>query len=243
MRAVLNHISERQSRIAEHHVFDGLQQDGPLEQVLAFAPRLAFWVMSFQDVLRLNAQRMQDPELAMLMLRHRQEERGHDNWFFEDAAQLMGRPFKLTEPWSRGHEAIRDASYSILAEVMRPLDDKLRIVLVLTLESTSHAFFSRTSNLPQTLSQGKRLKYFSNHHMEAEEQHEVFEEQMEAMLLGMELSPELHAEAIALVDRIYAAFHSMFDGLQAEQPLSAVPPELHKRPAVTAKRALAAATP
>jgi hypothetical protein len=241
MKAVLNHISDRQTRFAEHHVFDGLQQDGPLEQVLAFAPRLAFWVMSFQDVLRLNAQRMQDPELAMLMLRHRQEERGHDHWFFEDAAQLMGRPFKLTEPWGRTHEAIRDASYAILAEVMRPMDDRLRIVLVLTLESTSHAFFSRTANLPQTLRHGKRLKYFSNHHMEAEEQHEVFEEQMEAMLLGMELSPELRAEAIALVDRIYAAFHSMFDGLQAEQPQAAVQPELHKRPAVTAKRALAAA--
>ena len=212
MRAVLQHISDRQSRFAEHLVFDGLQQDGPLEQVLAFAPRLAFWVMSFQDVLRLNAQRMKDPELAMLMLRHRQEERGHDHWFFEDAAQLMGRPFNLTEPWSRAHEATRDASYAILSEVLGSLDDRLRIILVLTLESTSHAFFSRTANLPQTLSQGKRLKYFSNHHMEAEEQHEVFEEQMEAYAEhGAE--PELRAEAIALVDRVFAAFHSMFDGL------------------------------
>jgi hypothetical protein len=240
MRAVLNHIAERQSRFAEHHVFDGLQQDGPLEQVLAFAPRLAFWVMSFQDVLRLNAQRMQDPELAMLMLRHRQEERGHDHWFFEDAAQLMGRPFNLTEPWSRTHEATRDASYAILAEAMRPLDDRLRIVLVLTLESTSHAFFTRTANLPQTLSQGTRLKYFSNHHMEAEEQHEVFEEQMEAMLLGMELSPELRAEAIALVDRVYAAFHSMFDGFQTEAQRPAVKPEWRPQPAVTAQPALMA---
>jgi hypothetical protein len=240
MRAVLNHIAERQSRFAAHHVFDGLQQDGPLEQVLAFAPRLAFWVMSFQDVLRLNAQRMQDPELAMLMLRHRQEERGHDHWFFEDAAQLMGRPFNLTEPWGRPHEATRDASYAILAEAMRPLDDRLRIILVLTLESTSHAFFSRTANLPQTLSQGTSLKYFSNHHMEAEEQHEVFEEQMEAMLRGMELTPELRAEAIALVDRVYAAFHSMFDGFQPESQRPAVKPEWRPQPAVTSMPALVA---
>jgi hypothetical protein len=231
---VLQHISDRQKGFAEHVVFDGLQQDGPLEQVLAFAPRLAFWVMSFQDVLRLNAQRMKDPELAMLMLRHRQEERGHDNWFFEDAALLMGRPFNLTEPWGRAHEGTRDASYAILSEVLSPLDDRLRIILVLTLESTSHAFFSATANLPQTLSQGKRLKYFSNHHMEAEEQHEVFEEQMEAMLMGMELTPELRAQAIALVDRVYAAFHSMFDGLQMEQARPVSRPELHPRPALSA---------
>ena len=240
MKAVLQHIADRQSRFATHRVFDGLVQDAPLRQVLGFAPRLAFWVMSFQDVLRLNAQRMQDPELAMLMLRHRAEERGHDHWFFEDAAQLMGRPLELTEPWGRGHESTRDASYALLSEVLRPLDDRLRIILVLTLESTSHAFFSRTSHLPQTRGDGVRLKYFSNHHMEAEEQHEVFEEQMEAMLRGMELTPELHAEAIALVDRVYAAFHAMFDGLQGEPRRPGVQPTWHPQPAVTAPRTLAA---
>ncbi|HYO55090.1 hypothetical protein [Archangium sp.] len=242
MRAVLQHISVRQSRFAEHFVFDELQQNRPLEQVLAFAPRLAFWVMSFQDVLRLNAQRVEDPELAMLMLRHRSEERGHDHWFFEDAAQLMGRPLNLTEPWDRSHESTRDASYALISEVLRPMDDRLRIVLVLTLESTSHAFFSRTSNLPQTLSHGKRLKYFSNHHMEAEEQHEVFEEQMEAMLLGMELTPALRAEAIALVDRIYAAFHHMFDGLHGEQHPPVVRPEWHPQQAASAPERTLAVT-
>jgi hypothetical protein len=35
-----------------------------------------------------------------------------------------------------------------------------------------------------------RLKYFSNHHLEAAEQHELFEEELEAMLLGMERTPE-----------------------------------------------------
>jgi hypothetical protein len=224
MKAVLQHISVRQSRFAEHPCFGALRQDLPLEQVLAFAPRLAFWVMSFQDVLRLNAQRVKDPELTMLMLRHRSEERGHDDWFFEDLAALQGRPLSLTDIWSRGHEATRDASFALISEVLRPMDDRLRVVFVLALESTSHAFFSRTSSLPQKLSSGKRLKYFSSHHMEAEEQHEVFEEQMEAMLLAMELTPELRAEAIALVDRVYEAFHAMFDGMSGEsQPVVAGP--------------------
>jgi hypothetical protein len=216
MRAVLQHISVRQARFAEHPFFAEFRQDRPLEQVLAFAPRLAFWVMSFQDVLRLNAQRVKDPELSMLMLRHRSEERGHDHWFFEDVAVLMGRPLTLTDLWDRPHEHTRDASYELLSEVLRTMDDRLRVVLVLALESTSHAFFSRTAALTQVASSNKRLKYFSNHHMEAEEQHEVFEEQMEAMLLGMELSPALRQEALALVDRIYAAFHAMFDGLHQE---------------------------
>ncbi|MGZ3459669.1 MAG: hypothetical protein ACXU86_14335 [Archangium sp.] len=222
MRAVLQHISHRQSRFAEHPLFDTLRPDRPLEQVLAFAPRLAFWVMSFQDVLRLNAQRVKDPELSMLMLRHRAEERGHDDWFFDDVAVLTGRRLTLGELWERAHESTRDASYALLAEVLRPMDDRLRVVLVLALESTSHAFFTRAASLSPTLGSGKRLKYFSNHHMQAEEQHEVFEEQMEAMLRGIELTPALRSEAFALVDRIYAAFHAMFDGLGAE-PAVALP--------------------
>src|SRR3712207_7960155 len=53
----------------------------------------------------------------------------------------------------------------------------------------------------QAAGASKRLKYFAPHHMEAEESHEVFEEQMEAMLNAIEMSPALEAEALALVDR------------------------------------------
>jgi hypothetical protein len=225
MRAVLQHIRVRQSRFMAHPLFGELQPGRPLEEVLAFAPRLTFWVMCFQDVLRLNAQRVRDSELSLLMRRHRAEERGHDDWFFGDLAQLTGRAPRVDEPWSRAHESTRDASYALLAEVLRPMDDRLRVLLVLALESTSHAFFSRVSALTQAAGASKRLKYFAPHHMEAEEEHEVFEEQMEAMLNAIELSPALEAEGVALVDRVYAAFHAMFDGLCAAPGvhLAAVP--------------------
>jgi hypothetical protein len=215
MRAVLQHIRVCQSRFLAHPLFDELQPGRPLEEVLAFAPRLSFWVMCFQDVLRLNAQRVQDAELSQLMRRHRAEERGHDHWFFEDLAALTGRAPRLDEPWGRAHESTRDASYALLAEVLRPMDDRLRVLLVLALESTSHVFFSRVAALTQAAGAASRLKYFAPHHMEAEEEHEVFEEQMEAMLNAIEMSPALEAEAAALVDRVYAAFHAMFDGLCA----------------------------
>ena len=239
MKAVLQYISVQQSRFAEHPFFDGLQQERPLEEVMAFAPRLAFWVMCFQDVLRLNAQQVRDPELAMLMLRHRSEERDHDRWFFEDIAQLTGSPLTLGALWGRAHESTRDASYALMSEVFRPLDDRLRVVLVLALESTSHVFFTRASNFTRALGHEKQLKYFSDHHMQAEEQHEVFEEQMEAYLRGLELKPELRAEAIALVDRIYAAFDAMFTGLLSEPRASAVRPERRSLGAAVREGALA----
>jgi hypothetical protein len=243
MKEVLKHISDRQARFAEHPFFDELRPERPLEQSLAFAPRLAFWVMCFQDVLRLNAQRVQDPELAVLMLRHRSEERDHDNWFFEDVAQLTGSPLTVHTPWSRAHESTRDASFALVAEVLRPLDDRLRMVLVLALEATSHVFFTRASRLAQAAGSQSRLKlkYFSDHHMDAEEQHEVFEEQMEASLRAIELTPALREEAFALVDRIFAAFDAMFDGMGSEQMVSAARPEWHSRPSLVHPRGRRAA--
>jgi hypothetical protein len=242
MKAVLQHLSDSQSRFAEHPFFHELRQERPLEQALAFAPRLAFWVMCFQDALRLNAQRVKDAELGVLLLRHRSEERDHDNWFFEDVAQLTGTPMTLHTPWSRPHESTRDASYALIAEVLRPMDDRLRVVLVLSLEATSHVFFTRAAHLARAAGGESRLKlkYFSDHHMDAEEQHEVFEEQMEAYLHSIELTPALRQEAFALVDRIFAAFHAMFDGMCGEQKSPATQPEWRPQPTLVHPQARAA---
>ncbi|MBN1203588.1 MAG: hypothetical protein JXB05_01520, partial [Myxococcaceae bacterium] len=77
MKVVLEHIATRQEVFAAHPFFEDLKQDRPVEQIMAFAPRLAFWVMTFQDVLRLNAHFITDPNLKRLAIQHRSEEVGH----------------------------------------------------------------------------------------------------------------------------------------------------------------------
>jgi hypothetical protein len=160
----------------------------------------------------------------MLMLRHRSEERDHDNWFFEDVETLTGVPLTVHTPWSRAHESTRDASFALVSEVLRPMDDRLRMVFVLGLEATSHVFFTRAARLVRAAGSPSRvkLKYFSDHHMAAEEQHEVFEEQLEAYLRAIELTPALREEGRALVDRVFAAFDAMFDGMRARVESSTV---------------------
>ena len=91
MKVVLEHIASRQAVFASHPFFEDLKQDRPVEQIMAFAPRLAFWVMTFQDVLRLNAHFITDPGLKRLAVQHRSEEVGHDRWFFEDIQELTGK--------------------------------------------------------------------------------------------------------------------------------------------------------
>ncbi|MCP3099832.1 hypothetical protein LZ198_13235 [Myxococcus sp. K15C18031901] len=214
MKAVLQHIAVCEERFASHPFFSDLRQDRPLEQVMAFAPRLTFWVMTFQDVLRLNAHFVQDAHLKALATRHHAEEGGHDQWFEEDIAALTGGSLSIGSLYGKAHARTRDAAYAIISEVHRPLDDRLRIVLLWALESTSHVFFSRTAIISAAKGADDRLKYFSDHHMRAEAQHAMFEQQLAEELEAMVLAPELRAEALAMVDRIYAAFDTMFDGLR-----------------------------
>jgi hypothetical protein len=216
MKVVLEYIARRQEVFANHPFFEDLRQDRPVEQILSFAPRLAFWVMTFQDVLRLNAHFIKDPGLKRLATQHRSEEVGHDRWFFEDIQELTGKQLSVSAVFGRAHTATRDATYALISEVYRPVDDRLRIVLVLTLEATSHIFFGRTSILVSAKGCNQRLRYFSEFHVQVEQHHEVFEEEMERRLRSMELSEELQAQAFALVDRAYAAFDLMLQGLRTE---------------------------
>ncbi|MCK8500688.1 MULTISPECIES: hypothetical protein [Myxococcus] len=214
MKAVLQHIAVCEERFASHPFFSDLKQDRPIEQVMAFAPRLTFWVMTFQDVLRLNAHFIQDAHLKMLATRHHAEEGGHDQWFEDDIAQLTGGSLSIGALYGKAHAKTRDAAYAIISEVYRPVDDRLRIVLLWALESTSHVFFSRTAIVSAAQGADERLKYFSDHHMQAEAQHAMFEQELAAELEAMVLEPEVRRDALAMVDRVYRAFDTMFDGLR-----------------------------
>ncbi|MCP3139641.1 hypothetical protein [Pyxidicoccus xibeiensis] len=233
MKAVLQHIETREAQFAAHPFFSDLRMDRPIEQVMAFAPRLTFWVMTFQDVLRLNAHFVQDAHLKALATRHHSEEAGHDQWFEEDISALTGGSLSIGAMYGKAHTKTRDAAYAIISEVYRPVDDRLRIVLLMALESTSHVFFGRTAVLSAAQGANEKLKYFSDHHMEAEAQHAMFEQQLAAELGAMELEPEVRADALEMIDRVYAAFDMMFDGLRIhlERERADEPAAAHQAPA------------
>jgi hypothetical protein len=191
--------------------------DRPVEQIASFAPRLAFWVMTFQDILRLNEQMVQDPTLKRIARHHRDEDLGHERWFLEDIAKLTGGPLTISALYGRASASTRDAAYRLITEVYRATDDRLRIVLVLVLESTGHVFFGRTAVLTNSMMQSpQKLKYFSDFHLHIEQAHEVFESQMEEQIMNIGLPPNIEADALALVDRAYTAFDFMFQGLRDE---------------------------
>lgn len=213
MKTVQDYIAKRQAEFSEHPFFTYLDNCANIEDFLAVSVDLAFWVMVFQDVLRLNESRVKDPYLRKLAKHHRIEDSGHDKWFLEDITNQSTHKDTMSCLFQKRNSSTRDAAYAIMSEVFNLHDERLRIVLLFTLESTGHIFFAKTAKYVDTKGYTDRLKYFSESHLEVEKAHAIFEEEMERKFTEIPLSLEDRSAAIALVDRVYEAFILMFDGL------------------------------
>jgi hypothetical protein len=214
MKTVQDYIADQQLKFGLHPFFQRLEHNEPLRHVLPFASGLTFWVMVFQDVLRLNEAQVTDPELKKLARHHRGEDSGHDKWFLNDLIKIEGSNPDLRSLFGKQHRVTRDVSYALMSEVYRAQSDYERIVLLLTLESTGHIFFEKIASYFERLGVVHSLQYFSRTHIDVEKAHEMFEQQMEAMLAKIELPEEIRERCVQLVDRAYKAFGELFDSLE-----------------------------
>src|SRR5688572_16879750 len=236
MKLVEAHVAKRQAEFRKHTFFSDDRLGAGLSGVSSFAPDLTFWVMAFQDVLRLNATLTRDPTIRKIVRHHRAEDAGHERWFLDDLTAMQLPAPDVRWLFGERHRPTRDAAYSLMSEVYRASDDRLRLVLVTTLESAGHVFFGRVAEVVERAGWTKMLKYFSFSHLEVEKNHQVFEEEIARTVAGIRLEPKLRAEAKQLVDRCYAAFGVMFDALCATDArnLASIPAAL--RPVAPAAR-------
>lgn len=219
MKTVNTYIQSKQNEFQQHPFFNYLDKMTEIDEFNGFVKSLAFWPMAFQDILRINEARMTDKYLHKVARHHRMEDAGHERWYLSDmnhldtSVQTNSNSFDAL--FDRKRTKTRDASYAILSEVFKLTDDRLRVILLLTLESSGHIFFEKTAaKVRQTdISEDSQLKYFSTHHLEVELAHAVFEESMEKELFSIVLPEDVRREALHLIDRVYDAFNLMFDGL------------------------------
>lgn len=207
-------IAARKRQFAELPFSKRLQEKGTIEDVAAFAPGLTFFVLAFQDVLRLNESRVTDPAIRSFVRRHRFEERGHETWFLHDVSKLhIERDIRWI--FSSHHEATRDASYAIVSEVLTARDDRVRLTLLLVLEATSDVFASRIGEFLGQASYEGPLYYFSRTHHDREMSHEMFDDEGKQDVLDMDLPEPVLSEALGLVDRVFDAITEVFAELEA----------------------------
>lgn len=221
MQRILTMVDDEQRRFAAHPFFARLAEQQPYVAVQGVVPRLAFWVLTFHDLLELCEDAMVDPELRAIVRHHRAEESGHDRWYLDDLRRLgvaLPDPVSL---FGRDHESVRRASYALMAEAIRSENDWVRIALVLMMEATGAVFFTRASAYAQWPASG--LEFFSGQHLAVEQAHALFEQRMRRFLADQHLSLDEYDAAAAAVRRGFAAFLSMFDGVEAVRTEAGAP--------------------
>lgn len=220
MKTIQAYIDTKQNEFMNHPFFKILEQMDSLEEISYFVPELTFWAMTFQDILRINEEKVKDPYLKKVARHHRLEDAGHDKWFLSDKkyiSELTNNPScgrdDVAWLFSKDSQLIRDAAYAIMSEIYKAEDEAINVALLLTLESSGHVFFDKVVNQVKKTGEDKNLQYFSSSHLEVELAHALFEEEMERKLFAIRLPIQTRRAALQMVDRCYDAFNKMFDGL------------------------------
>ncbi len=210
---VLNAIDRHRLELSRHPFIQHLRSErGTIEDVRRVSSRVAFFVMAFQDVLRLVRKTTTDPLLERVAVTHEAEDKGHDRWYLHDLARL-GVSLSVRDLFSSEVQEIRDISYAQISDVLKATDDCARLGIVMALEAAGAEFFgsmipfvARQNNVPGLL-------YFARRHQQVEESHEMFTGDGQETLASIPVRMEALPEVLAVVARTFDTMIALADNL------------------------------
>jgi hypothetical protein len=226
MKTLKQSIQFHQAELRGHRLFTELDSLHSVEPLIRLARGCAWLPMVFQDLLRLNLERVRGTELERFAVHHRDEDAGHEDWFLSDLRAFGVAPLGLADLFAEEFRPIRDACYALTAEIHAKRTESQRIAFLLVLEAAGHVFFERAAAAVDRVCPDLPLKYFARFHLGVEKAHDLFTEQTESDLDGIVLTPEERAGAEELVARVSAIFDDVF-GYYADRMLDAPPRASH----------------
>lgn len=213
--AVTDAIRREREELARHPFFVRLTHGGSLRDAQIVAERIPFFVMGFQDVLRLVHATTSEPELRELARQHALEDGGHDQWFLHDLERL-GVACDVRRLFSAESSAVRDVIYGQVADVLSSDDDRARLAIVLSLEAAGAEFFERMIGLVERLDRERELRYFARKHQRVEQNHEMFEAESQHRIDSIPLRPGSLPELLAVVQRTFRGVSALADDVLRE---------------------------
>ncbi len=213
---VLSMIGTQRKRLAQHDFLTRLRSPGgTLDEVRLISGRVAFFVMCFQDLLRLVHSTTSDPFLKAVSKTHELEDAGHDDWYLQDLRQL-GVGVSMRELFSREARAVRDVVYTQISDVLRARTDCARVAVVFALEAAGAEFFESMIGFVEGQGSATGLSYFARRHQRVEQSHDVFEEHAQERLSALLLDPDSFQEVLDVVHRTFGTMRSLADHLLLE---------------------------
>jgi hypothetical protein len=197
-------IAAHRAKLTEHRFLARLEGPGTVEQARMLARRFTFYVLCFQDMLRLARELTTDPVLKAFAVTHEAEDRGHERWFLHDL-RVLGTERDLLWTFSPEHARTRDVAYRIMSLIVSAKEDATRLAVLLALEGVGAEFFGRVIGFLERLEQATGLRYFARSHQAVEQSHDVFEHDTKERLESIVVPAAGVEEVLAGIARTFEA--------------------------------------
>ena len=165
----------RDELIVGHEFMRRLEGDADLRALRRLLPRLGIFPFAFQDMLRLAGDIGTEPVLTRISVRSRR---------VTTPLRLVLADLETTarlgayEAFGREHETVRRVAYALIVLISRARCDHARLAVLLTMEAAAREFFLRIQGFAKRAGVTRELRYFGGMHLEAEEAHEVFSDDL-----------------------------------------------------------------
>jgi hypothetical protein len=205
-------ISQHLDALKQHPFLLRLEDSADIGQLRALLGGMAFFTLAFQDMLRVAREQCTDPTLVEVARTLELGDKGHDAWYLEDLDGL-GVPLSVGWLFSQQHAVARDVSYALISELISQTDDRARLAIMLSLESSAREFFKRVPGFAERAGVRQELKYFGPRHLEAEEAHEVFDREHHDDWSVIEVEDEAVPGVLRAVERTFQVLARLGDDL------------------------------
>ncbi|MGA7119725.1 MAG: hypothetical protein WBY94_06485 [Polyangiaceae bacterium] len=207
-------IERHRDALVQHPFMVRLEGPGTIEQFRRMLPRHAFFTLVFQDVLRLERDKCEDPQIREIARKHELEDKGHDLWYLDDLSRL-GVALDIRWMFSAEHELARDVGYALVSQVLSAGDDRSRLSVVLSLEAIGREFFVRVPGFAERLGVARGLKYFAVRHLDIERSHDVFRNDGQRYLAAIAVHDHVVPEVLNSIERTFELMARLADDLDA----------------------------
>ncbi|MFO7563397.1 MAG: hypothetical protein R6X02_12200 [Enhygromyxa sp.] len=213
MKSVQSAIESHVDSLSQKHLFRALNASSDIEDLRRIAPHGYFYVLAFQDMLRIAHSKIADPVMQEMALSLRMGDAGHDMWFLSDM-EILGTSRDVRWIFGEEHQPVRDLTYGLIAELLRANTDANRLVFPLVLEGAASVFFTAMVDLVRRTGASESLSYFAPLHEDAEHAHDIFTAESQAKLDSIEFSSTAFEEALSMVSRCFDCFERFADHLE-----------------------------
>lgn len=222
MKTILQLVEHKKEELQNNVFCEWMTTLQKNEDPFSFVPAMAFFVLSFRDILNLAKRPGSTDKWDIAINHHCEEDKNHWLWYVHDLEKL-GFAFETWGPrsgdilramWSDSNRPVRDMVYLVTHLVQNHRNPFITLAVIESLEAAFGVFIEVLRPQVKKHELYEQLKYFGKEHDEGEQSHALgnwvdgvnVNQELETIVL----TPEEISLASECVNKIFKQFDVLF---------------------------------